>query len=104
MNKATETKSETKPEPQPMGLVGRCFHIFGPDGRAKCWGIVRGDLGDGRYLVQHFERLIGDLGAMEIRYATEMRPGRTDGCWQFYEDSEHMKCWLRDYLKGRESP
>jgi hypothetical protein len=38
---------------------------------------------------------------LEIRYATEMRPGRTQGCWQFYEDSEHMKCWLTDGRKNR---
>jgi hypothetical protein len=102
MSKATEAKSETKRELKPMGLVGRCFHIFDADGCIRHQGIVRGDLGDGRYLVQYFEWLIGEPGTLEIRYVTEMRPGRTEGAWQFYEDCEHMKYWFENYGKRHE--
>jgi hypothetical protein len=76
-----------------LSLVGRCFHIFDADGYVQYQGIVRGDLGDGRYLIQYFEWIMGEAGTMEIRHISEMKPGHQEGCWQFYEDSEHMSFW-----------
>jgi hypothetical protein len=49
-----------------------------------------------------FEWIVGEPGTLEIRYITEMRPGRTEGCWQFYEDYEHMNHWYETYGKHRE--
>ena len=87
------TKPTQSSAPAKLTLVGRCFHIFGDDGSVQNQGVVRGDLGEGRYLVQFFEWMLGELSTMEIRHIGDMRGGREAGCWQFYEDAEHMNFW-----------
>jgi hypothetical protein len=96
------TKMMPKQEPQSYGLVGRCFHVFAEDGTIERQGIVRADLGGGGYLVQYFEWFAGTPSTMEVRYITEMKPGRGNGSWQFYEDNEHMSSWYETYGKNRE--
>lgn len=91
---ATKAKSTAaKPQPETIGLVGRCFHIF-KNGRIENQGVIRGDLGEGRYLIQFFDWIAGEPSTMEIRQISEMTPGR-ENSWQFYEDAEHMNFWYR---------
>lgn len=89
--------SEETNKLETLGLVGRCFHVFDNNGYVKYQGIVRGELGNGNYLVQYFDWTTGSLDTMEIRNTSEMKPGRKEGCWQFYEDSEHMYEWYKSW-------
>jgi hypothetical protein len=81
-------------EPPPLGLLGRYFHIFTEDKDTgtktiQRQGVVRGELGNGYYLVQYFEWTLGYDDVMEIQRIENMTPGR----WQFYETNEDMKHW-----------
>ena len=87
---ATEPTTSDLPA---IGLIGCCFHIFDAKGAIRSQGVVRGYLGEGYYLVQYFDWIVGSPSTMEVRPLTDMKPGREDGCWQFYENNEHMKYW-----------
>ena len=41
---------------------------------------------------------------MEVRHIGEMKPGREEGCWQFYEDAEHMNFWHEHHAPERPKP
>lgn len=97
-----ERKKTSKDEPE-LGLVGRCFHVFREDMKVQYQGVVRGSLGEGLYLIQYYEWLMGEPGTMEIRHVSEMKPGRKPGCWQFYEDNEHMNFWYESRHGGNKS-
>jgi hypothetical protein len=78
-----------------IGLVGRCFHVFGDDGRVLYQGIVRGQIDEKRYLIQFFEFFMGQPAAMRI-VPIEMittDPFAWQRGWQFYEDDDHMRFW-----------
>jgi hypothetical protein len=90
---------DAKPNLAPLDLVGRGFHTFTDDGRVENQGVVRGDLGDGYYLVQYFEWFVGAPNTMAIWNIRDMKPGRKAGCWQFYEDTEHMNFWYEHHAK-----
>ena len=85
----TEENAKTK-----NGLIARCFHIYGEEGVVERQGIVRNYLGDGRYLVQFFSWLTGDATTLAIYHITEMRPGKKEGCWQFYQNLSQMRDWF----------
>jgi hypothetical protein len=97
------TSSRIKGPPPELGLVGRYFHIFHKDNEVQYQGIVRGSLGNGKYLVQYFEWVKGEPREMEIRSIEDMRPGRSEGCWQFYEDADQMNFWYEHYVKKHAS-
>jgi hypothetical protein len=79
-----------KPVDPVLGLVGRCFHTFDDKGVLRYQGIVRGDLGGGRYLIQYFDWIMGEPSTMAIIDIEEMMSPRA---WQFYEDADHMRFW-----------
>jgi hypothetical protein len=92
------TDEAQEDEPPALGLVGRYFHIFTEDKESgkktiQRQGMVRGELGDGYYLVQYFDWWAGEANTMDIHRIESMTPGR----WQFYETSEDMKHWYQTY-------
>ena len=98
--KTTQPEKPTQPAPVPeLTLVGRCFHIFDDaDGYVQSQGVVRGSLGDGFYLIQYFEWIMGELSTLEIKHIDAMLR------WQFYEDVEHMKFWHEYRAPKRPAP
>jgi hypothetical protein len=94
----TDGREPQADEPPPLGLVGRYFHIFTEDKEngkktIQRQGMVRGELGDGYYLVQYFDWWAGEANSMDIHRIENMKPGY----WQFYETSEDMKNWYATY-------
>lgn len=87
-------KKELSPE---LGLIGRCFHTFTEDGSVQYQGIVRGDLGNGRYLIQYFDWIMGEASTLAIvpieRMIEPEGDKRAPGAWQFYENAEQMNFW-----------
>ena len=93
----TKTPQNSKlPEPE-LTLVGRSFHTLDDDGCVQYQGTVRGNIGDGFYLIEYFNWFDGG-STMELRHISEMKAGR----WQFYENNEHMNGWLETWGKRRE--
>ena len=81
-----------------LTLVGCYFHTLDDDGCVQYQGRVRGNIGDGFFLIEYFEWFTGQPSKMELRHISEMKAGR----WQFYEDSERMNNWLETWGKRRE--
>lgn len=94
-----------KPEAKQIDLIGRCFHVFGENRKISRQGIIRGTLGDGYYLIQYFEFLMGEPSTMEVVHIRSMiRPAldsQEEGSWQFYEDVDHMKWWFKNHPQNR---
>ena len=77
----------------PITLVGRHFAVLNPNDLIVFQGIVRGDLGEGYYLIQKFDAFEQE-DVMEIRHISEMKVlNNHEMYWQFYEDNEHRKFW-----------
>jgi len=55
-----------KSDPKPYSLVGRCFHIFGKDKHVQFQGVVRANLGEGLYLIQYFEWMMGEANTLAV--------------------------------------
>lgn len=84
--------------PPADALVGRCFHIWGEDGRISHQGHVVARVDADRYLVQFFEWIMGEPGTMAVYSISQMAvpafgDEQTVGVWQFYEDADHMRFW-----------
>lgn len=86
-------------------LVGRCFHIFGADKRVERQGCVVAPVGEGLFLVQYFEWMMGEANTLEIVQVADMvsrsPSSRGPGYWQFYEDHEHMNHWYENHPNVR---
>lgn len=95
------TKTD-KTELPALTLEGRCFHTFDAGGFVQTQGVVRGNLGNGFYLVQYFDWIVGNPGTMEVRSVHDMMPGRGADCWQFYEDADHMNFWYKHHALKRD--
>jgi hypothetical protein len=99
-NKPKQPMKTDQPKPKmpmpEMSLVGRCFHIFDDAGCVQYQGIVRGNLGDGNYLVQYYEWFAGAASTLAVVHISKMiqpHNHRAAGAWQFYEDNDHMNSW-----------
>jgi hypothetical protein len=95
----TTIKRDSKPKSttqlEPLGLVGRCFHIMDEGGYVEKQGVIRGDLGGGLYLIQYFEWLMGNPTNMEIVDLETIRK------WRLYYDHEYMNFWYEHRAKKR---
>lgn len=79
-------------------LVGKCFVIFGKDGQWNYQGRVVDGLGDGRYMIQFFDALMGYPSTYAVAHIDMMtlRLGRPEGAWEFFENDEHLRNWIGD--------
>jgi hypothetical protein len=83
-----------KPKTDDLSLIGRCFVIWGDDMKVPDFqGIVRGRPEPGYYLVQYFEALMGTPSTFAIFSIAEMKHGRLAGCFEFFEDDQHLREW-----------
>ena len=94
----------TRIETKPKGLEGRCFVIWGkgPSGQvAQYKGHVVSHLGDGYYLCQFFDAIMGEPSTMGIYHVASMVDGgRKDGSFTFFENDEHLRYWDQTWGKG----
>jgi hypothetical protein len=88
------------PKPSPpikaaRPLVGRAFHSYGPDGDTRWQGVVEDDLGDGYFLLQLFEWLMGGTSQQIVVHISDMAHRASDGFsiksrFAFYKTLEDM--------------
>jgi hypothetical protein len=86
------------------GLIGKCFHIFGGDGKVARQGRVVAVVGPSHYLVQYFDWALGEPNTMAVvsveTMAVTAEHERKPGSWQFYEDADHMNRWYETWGGG----
>lgn len=86
------------------GLVGKCFMVFGDDGKINWQGIIRASVTDQQYLIQYFDWVIGEPSTMAIvnlstMVSPEPKMDRKPGSWVFFEDDEHLRAWSQGFGK-----
>ncbi len=84
------------------GLVGRCFVIFGDKRRWRSQGVVRSHLGDGYYLVQFFDVLVGAPSTLQVMHVSDFNvtsgeDRRGKGCFEFFVNDEHLHDWAESH-------
>ncbi len=70
-------------------LVGKFFHTFNEDGKIGAQGVVLADVGEGYYVVGHFEWITGQrsfYGTHLVHISTIATEG-----WSLYSDDETMR-------------
>lgn len=83
-------------------LVGRCFVIFGDDGKPQRQGLVKARVHEDVYLVRYFEWMFGMPNTMQCVSIYAMTPegknagSREKGQWEFFEDDAHLRSWMED--------
>jgi hypothetical protein len=84
---------------EPIGLVGRYFHIWDAEGYISRQGRVIAQIDPTHYLVQFYEWFVGEASTLHIYTLDTMTTPRPEedhglGAWQFYEDAEHWRFWF----------
>ena len=80
------------------GLVGKCFVIFGKDRCFSKQGHVKAYLGEGYFLVQFFEALMGDPSTLAVFHIEQMGyRDREPGSWELFEDDAHLREWVETF-------
>jgi hypothetical protein len=97
-----KTDGETKQLPA-LGMVGRCFIIWGDKGSWQYQGVVRGEPAPGFYLCQYFECLMGELSTLAVFPLEKFmdRPWREPGSILF-EDDKHMRFWQEHVYRSQQ--
>ncbi|MCI0431028.1 MAG: hypothetical protein L0210_10855 [Rhodospirillales bacterium] len=99
MRKTVQAKKPQK-DVWSSGLVGRCFVIYGDDGKVGYQGVVRAKITEDKYLVQFFEWIMGEPSTCEVVRLDDMtatkRVRGTPGMWEFFEDDGHLKFWCEN--------
>ncbi len=100
----TKAAPKVPAEPAPVGLVGRCFHIFGEDNKVSHQGRVVAQIDATHYLVQFFDWMVGDPSTMSVYSIDAISHAsfgseRGYGAWQFYENHEHFLFWFEHYAR-----
>lgn len=84
-----KSRPDPKSKPKTEGtnpLVGKWFHNFGEDGSTlKHQGCVLGQVGDGVFLVQLYDFVMGGPSDLKLFKLDEMLR------WTFYVDDEDMR-------------
>ena len=82
-----------------VGLVGRCFVIWGSKYEWERHGKVVEVLRDGHYLVQFFEAAFGAPSTLAVYHVSQFAAhppiaDRTDGFIEFFVDEAHLRQWI----------
>lgn len=86
-------------------ILGKCFVIFGHrEGEVHICGIVRAKITEETFLVQYFNAFDDEPSTLQIVKLSAMaaaKPGsRENGCWEFFEDVEHLGHWFKNVYRG----
>ena len=90
--KAIRAKMET-----PVGMIGRCFIIWGDNGTWQYQGYIRGEPAPGIFLVQFFSALDGTqttMGLIRIEDMMGAHNWQKPGTFLFFEDDEYLRFWI----------